>query len=60
MISDSDLLSSDSIALPFSVNLAALDIFFLVGYALERCKKEVYPKEYKGSFPLVVAHRVIG
>lgn len=60
MITDSDLLRSDSISFPFSINLAACGIFFLVGYVLERCKQEVYPKEYKENFPLVVAPRVIG
>lgn len=33
---------------------------FLEGYAPERCKKEIYPKEYKETFPLAVASGVTG
>lgn len=60
MISGSDLLSSGIISFPFSVNLAACDIFFFVGYVLERYKKKVYPKEYTENFPPVVVPRAIG
>lgn len=59
-ISGSDLLSSGIISFPFSVNLAACDIFFLVDYVLERYEKKAYPKEYKENFPPVVVPRAIG
>lgn len=43
MMPDQDILSSDSSYFPFPTNLAEYDIFFfLVGYALERYKKEAY------------------
>lgn len=37
---------------------SCVTFLFLVGYALERCKKEIYRKEYKEAFPLAAASGV--